>query len=186
MSLNLSSDERIIWQGKPAQGFRLSPQDVFAVPFAIFWLLMVLTIFGSILTGGATHVDPMAFIILPVFILVGIYLLIGRFIVDRLARRRTNYYLTNQRALIETGLFRSALISVSLLTLPEVRFRSGRRERGTIQFGSSSARFGMIPSSWPGARQFQPPTFEDIDDGQRVFQLAIAAQREAQMSRISD
>jgi hypothetical protein len=181
--MDLGPSERIIWQGQPAQGLRFSPQDVFAVPFAVFWLLMVLAIFGLILSGGPTQVDPFAYVILPIFIMVGIYMLIGRFIVDRAARRRINYYLTNQRALIETGLFRLALSSISLAALPEMKFRAGRKGRGTIQFGSPPALFGMIPSSWPGARQFLPPMFEDVEDGQRIFQLALSAQREAQARR---
>ena len=183
MPMDLGPSEWIIWQGQPAQGFRLSPQDAFAVPFAAFWLLTVLAIFGLILSGEATHVDPFAYVVLPIFLLVGFYMLVGRFIVDRAARRRTNYYLTNQRALIETGLFRLALSSVSLAALPEVRFRAARKGRGTIQFGSPPALFGMMPSSWPGARQFLPPTFEDVEDGQRVFQLALSAQREVQARR---
>ena len=183
MALDLGPGERVIWQGQPAQGFRFAAQDAFAVPFAAFWLLTVLVIFGLILSGGATDVAPVAYIILPVFISVGLYMLFGRFIVDRSARRRTKYYLTNQRALIEAGLIRATLSSVSLAALPEVKFRSGRRGRGTIQFGAAPGLFGMMPTSWPGARQYLPPMFENVEDGQRVFQLALSAQREAQARR---
>lgn len=182
MSLDLGFGERVIWQGQPAQGLRFAPQDMFAVPFAALWLLMVLLMFGLILTGGATDVDPVAYVILPIFLLFGLHMLLGRFIVDKAARRRTRYYLTNQRALIESGIFRPTQSSISLAALPEVKFRSGRKGRGTIQFGSVGL-LGMMPSSWPGARQLLPPTFEDVEDGQKVFQLAVTAQREAQTRR---
>jgi hypothetical protein len=181
--MDLGPDERIIWQGQPAQGFRLSPQDIFAVPFSAVWLLIVLVTFGAVLSGRAAHVDPLTYVILPLFLLVGIYMLVGRFVVDRAARRRTTYCLTNQRALIETRLFREAQSSVNLAALPEVRFRAGRKGRGTIQFGSPPAFFSMLPSSWPGARQFTLPTFENVEDGQRVFQLALSAQRDVQARR---
>lgn len=183
MALDLGPDERVIWQGRPAQGLRFTPQDVFAVPFSAFWLLIVLTVFGLILTGGAKRVDPIAYVILPAFIAVGLYMLVGRFVVDSAARRRTSYYLTNRRAVIEAGLFRATIRSVSLAALPEIKFRTGRKGRGTIQFGSPAGMFGLMPSSWPGARQYLPPTFEGVDDGQSVFQLALSAQRDAQAGR---
>lgn len=183
MQFDLGPGERVIWQGQPAQGFRFAPQDIFAVPFAAFWLLVILIIFGLIISGEATSVDPVVYIILPVFISVGLYMLAGRFIVDMIARRRTRYYLTNQRALIESGLFRPALSSVSLAAVSEIKFRGGRQGRGTLQYGAAQSIFEMMPSSWPGARQFLPPTFENVDEGQKVFQLALSAQREAQARR---
>jgi hypothetical protein len=183
MPLELAPTERMIWQGQPAQGFRLSLQDAFAIPFAALWLFIVLVIFGATLSGQATEVSPLTYVMLPIFVLVGLHMLVGRFLVDRAARRKTQYYLTTQRALIETGLFRRAQSSTSLAALPEIKFRAGRRGRGTIQFGAPPGIFGMMPSNWPGARQFFPPTFEDVEDAGRVFKLALDAQREAQVRR---
>ncbi len=101
---------------------------------------------------------------------------------DPAARRRTHYYLTNQRALIESGLFRPSRRSVSLAAVPEIRVRMGRKGRGSVQFGSPSV-FGMMPPSWPGASQFLPPAFDDIDDAERVYGLAVSAQRDMQTGR---
>jgi hypothetical protein len=182
MAIDLAPGERIIWQGQPKQGFRLSPQDVFAVPFAAFWLFIVSMIFLLAITGQAKDVDPVAYIIIPIFLLVGLYMLFGRFVVDRATRRRTYYFLTTERALIEGGLFRPSRRSVSLSAAPEIRFRGRTNGRGTVQFGSPSM-FGMMPPSWPGASQFLPPAFDDIDDAERVYSLALKAQREAQTQR---
>ena len=182
MTLETSLDERIIWQGQPTQGIRFGAQDIFAVPFAAFWVLMVLAIFLLGATGELREVDSLAYIILPIFLLFGLHMLIGRFLVDRAARRRTHYYLTNQRAIIESGLFLQSRRSVSLAALPEIHFRSGRKGRGTIQFGPSGM-FGMMPPSWPGASQFLPPAFNDIDGAESVYKRALAAQRDAQVRR---
>src|SRR4051794_35043330 len=114
MAIDIAPGERILWQGQPVQGIRFAPQDAFAVPFAAFWLLIVLAIFLVTLTGQATNVDPLTYVILPIFLLVGLYMLVGRFLVDRMARRRTHYYLTDKRALIESGLVRASRRSVSL------------------------------------------------------------------------
>ncbi|MCW0198625.1 hypothetical protein [Sphingopyxis sp.] len=178
MAIDLAPGERIIWHGQPKQGFRLAPQDAFAVPFAAFWLFMVSMIFLFAFTGEMKEVDPLAYVIMPVFMIAGLYMLFGRFLVDRAARRRIFYYLTTERAFIEAGLFRPNRRSVNLAATPEIRFQGRRNGRGTVQFGSPST-FGMIPPSWPGANQFLPPAFDDIEDAERVYNLALKAQREA-------
>lgn len=182
MAIEIAPGERIIWQGQPVQGVRLAPQDAFAIPIAAFWLFIVLAIFLLAITGEAENVDPLTYVILPVFLLIGLHMLAGRFLVDRAARQRTHYYLTNQRALIESGLFRPNRRSVSLAAVPEIRVRAGRKGRGTVQFGTPSL-FGMMPPSWPGASQFLPPAFDDIEDAERVYSLAVSAQREMQSGR---
>jgi hypothetical protein len=183
MAIQTAPGERVIWQGQPAQGIHFSPQDAFAVPFSLFWLFIVVAIFVVTLSGQATNVDPLTYVILPFFLLIGLYMAFGRFLFDRAARRKTRYYLTNQRALIESGLFRSSRRSVNLAAVPEIRFRSGRNGKGTVQFGTSAGPFGMMPSSWPGAAQFLPPSFDGIEGAERVYELALTAQREAQAGR---
>lgn len=182
MATDIALGERIIWQGQPVQGIRLAPQDAFAIPFAAFWLLIIVSIFVITITGAAENVDPLTYVILPIFLLIGLYMLAGRFVVDAAARRRTRYYLTDQRVLIESGLFRPSRRSVSLAAIPEIRIRAGRKGRGTVQFGSPSL-FGMMPPSWPGASQFLPPAFDDIEDAERIYGLALSAQRDIQTRR---
>ena len=178
MTIDFATKEHIIWQGQPKQGFRLAPQDAFAVPFAVFWLFAVLLILFLSFTGKMNDVDPIAYVMLPVFLIFGLYMLVGRFLVDRLARRRTFFYLTTERALIESGLWRPNRRSVYLSAAAEIQFRGGRNGRGTVQFGSPNM-FGSLPPSWPGANQFLPPAFNDIEDAERVYNLALKAQRAA-------
>lgn len=182
MTIDLAPGERIIWQGQPTQGFRLAPQDAFAVPFAAFWLFMVTMMFVLAFTGEMKEVDPLAYVIMPVFLMVGLYMLFGRFLVDRAARCRTHYYLTTQRAVIEGGLLRTNGRSVNLAAAPEIRFRGRRRGRGTVQFGLTGM-FGIMPPSWPGASQFLAPAFHAIEDAERIYNLALKTQREAQAQR---
>ncbi len=179
MTINLASGERIIWQGQPTQGFRLAPQDALAVPFAAFWLFIVLTICLLTFTGEMKDVPPMTYFMLPVFVIIGLYMLVGRFLVDRVTRRHVHYYLTTERAVIESGMFRPNRRSVSLAATPEIGFQGRRSGRGTVQFGSANM-FGVVPPSWPGGSQFLPPAFDDIDDAERVYGLALEAQRSLQ------
>lgn len=181
MTFRSGPGERILWQGQPAQGLRFTAYDIFAIPFALFWL--------AIPTGGLVAlllsdrpVDPVFLIVMPAFLLIGLYMLAGRFLVDLVTRKRTRYVLTNQRAIIEGGLFRSNHRSINLVAVPELRLRRGRAGRGTIQFGTSGA-FGFgIPPGWPGASQFLPPAFDGIEQAEQVYELALRAQQEGRAS----
>ena len=132
------------------------------------------------------HGDPAAFIIIPFFLLIGLYLGFGRFVVDAFARGRTTYTLTSRRALIDSGLFTKAERSINLAVLPEIGLRERRSGRGTVTFGANGGGpFAMMPRNWPGARQFLPPAFDGIDDVRRVYDLALKAQRDSQAKTAS-
>lgn len=170
--------ERILWQGQPVQGLRFAPVDIFAVPFTAVWLGIVVVAFSAAVQEPEARSNPMLFFMIPLFVGVGLHMLVGRFVVDIFARRRTRYFLTNQRAVIESGLFRSSVSSVSLATAPEIRLQGGRSGRGTVHFGSSGL-FGMMPPNWPGISQHLPPAFHDIEDAEQIYGRALTAQREA-------
>ncbi len=180
MAFSLATDERSIWQGAPAQGIHFSPQDIFAIPFSIFWLGMVSFMAVMVVSDKAQNVDPMTYFIFPIFLIVGLYMAVGRFFVDIAVRRNTAYVLTNRRAIVESGLFRKGMRSINLAATSEVNFRPGRNGRGTIEFGSSAGPFGMLPRSWPGAGRFLAPAFDGVEEGQHVYDLVLKAQRESQ------
>jgi len=77
--------------------------------FAIFWL-------ASALIGGA----PLPFALFGVpFVLMGLHMIFGRFIVDRRERAKTYYGLTDSRVIIVGGLFSRSVTSLALRTLSE-------------------------------------------------------------------
>lgn len=98
--------EIVLWKGKPKPGIWLEPADAFAIPFSIFWTLVVLGISSLAITGEATDVEPITYVILPVFLLFGLYFMIGRFFVTAKMRANTDYILTSERAIFISGLFK--------------------------------------------------------------------------------
>jgi hypothetical protein len=87
----LDSGERLLWAGSPKQGVIFRGADVFMIPFsvlwggfAIFWEFMVL----QIPSGNAGPAD----IIFPFFgvpfVLVGLYMIFGRFIYESKKREK--------------------------------------------------------------------------------------------------
>ena len=179
MDFQLLSGERIIWRGEPSQGIRFHAQDWFVIPFSLLWLGLVLTIFTST-PADAAGSDPAFGFILPFFIIIGLWMLCGRFLVDMLLRNGTEYALTNRRAIIEGGLVRRSTRSINLAAAPEIRLQESGNGRGTIEFGNSPGFPFMMYRGWPGASRFQAPAFELIDDAKSVYAMILDAQQHAQ------
>jgi hypothetical protein len=175
----LQSGERIVWTGRPSQGLRFSARDVLLVPFsllwggsAIFWETTALAINARIGAGGSeAAIFPLFGI--P-FVLVGLYMIVGRFLLDAWVRSRMTYALTDRRALILRRLLGERLITVTLANAAQLRLtRHGAR--GDIEF--EPARFPFFGNSWglwtpslDGAARFI-----GIDDAAEVFRLAQRA-----------
>jgi hypothetical protein len=77
-----------------------SSRDVIAIPFSLVWLTIAITIAAGSHFAGA----PPAFSAVGIlFVLIGIYLLAGRFITQWISKRRTVYGITGDRVLIQAG-----------------------------------------------------------------------------------
>ena len=184
----LEAGESLLWSGKPVQGVKLRSQDIFLIPvsllwggFAIFWEIMVLGVFFA---NGEGEPPPMAVrIIFPLFglpfVLVGLYMVFGRFIVDARQRARTFYGVTDDRIIIVSGLFSQKVKSLNLRTLSDLAMSQKRDGTGTITFGPThpfAAFFGT--SSWLGAGRYAPPRFDFIPNVAEVYRIIRNAQRE--------
>src|ERR1700704_3187139 len=85
----LLRDERIVWSGRPAQGLLLTGRDVFLIPFSLLW--GGFAIFWE--TMAVTQQKEAGFFSLwgiP-FVVVGLYLIVGRFLFDAWIRRGMSY-----------------------------------------------------------------------------------------------
>jgi hypothetical protein len=182
MTDDLAQDERVLWQGAPVSGLQFRPQDLFAVPLVLLWFIGVSWVLFRPPSGQEVNVDPSTYVICFMFMLIGLYLLVGRFYLDVLNRKKTQYMLTDKRAVISSGVFRRSVESISLVAASQIVYREGARGRATIEFGAASM-FGMLPRSWPGAARYLPPAFDLIEEGRRVYEMVLAAQREAQRAR---
>jgi hypothetical protein len=172
----LDRGERVLWSGQPRQGIVLRGADGFLIPFSLFWG-------GGVLFGAwaASHRGPaagFAAIWLIPFVLIGLYLVIGRFFVDAAQRRRTFYAVTNERILIVSGLRSRSIKSLSLRTLDQVDVSSRASGRGTILFGRNLYGSLALPG-WPGTKNAMPPMFEMIPDAAQVANLIRDVQRAA-------
>jgi len=165
----LFAGEKLLWSGQPWQGlFLLRASDLFLVPFSLAWGGIAISLTGSMLLGGIAF-PPFPFLLIPLlFPIIGVYFIIGRFLVDAWLRGATTYAVTNQRVLIErNGPFRSRK-SFDIDRLPALELS----ERGD---GSGTIRFGTPPwfsrgGSWSPAVD-PVPQFLRIDNVRNVYEL---------------
>jgi Bacterial PH domain len=149
----LSSGEKLLWSGQPAQGFRFRPADLFMIPFSLLWCGFAIFWEGSVIATKA----PFFFKLWGIpFVLVGLYVVAGRFIVDAKARARTFYGVTTDRIIIIGGAFSRQTKSLQLRTLSDISLT----ERAEAQLPSGRSLHshpgfppvGPVPVSTPRLR----------------------------------
>jgi hypothetical protein len=171
----LLGDERVLWSGRPAQGIRLTPADALLIPFSIVWCGFVAFWEATVIAVNA----PLLFKLWGVpFILVGLYLLAGRFFIDAWLRDHTRYAVTNRRILItRSGRF-AALVALDRDKLPMMEVQERRDGNGTITFGQAPPQLVIGPARRP--RTPTLPQFVAIDNVRHVFHLIQQRQHTAE------
>jgi hypothetical protein len=166
--------EKLLWSGKPQSGIRFRSSDAFLIPFSLMWGGFAIFWEVGVLSTGA----PVFFKLWGIpFVLVGLYIIFGRFIVDAKSRDKTAYAVTNQRIIIVSELFGRKIQSINLRTLTELTLNEKSDGSGTITLGSSSASSAWGNSSWPGAGQGQVPSLEMMDNVRHVYNSIQEAQQ---------
>jgi hypothetical protein len=172
----LSPNEHILWTGRPRQGIFLRTSDTFLIPFSILWAgFAVFWEFGVNASGA-----PLFFRLWGVpFVLVGVYLVIGRFFVDARARENTYYGITDERVIVVSGLRTRQVKSLQLRTLSDVSLSEQNDRRGTIMLGPLPAGYRSYAfAGWPGMSSRLPPSFEMIENARAVYEILTKAQRD--------
>ena len=140
--------ERILWTGRPPTGILFRKSDIFLIPFSLVWagfaVFWEYTVFNS-------DAPPMLMVFGGVFVMIGLFVVFGRFIYDMMIRRNTVYALTDQRIMILAGMFGRTLRALNLKSLPVVSLEIFGDGRGTIAFGTPMG-FGMMINNLASAR----------------------------------
>lgn len=168
LNSRLLSGERIVWSGAPGQGLLLTSADMMMIPFSLVWCGFTIVWETTAFSQGG----PAFFLLFgAAFVLVGVYLVVGRFVLDALVRRDMQYAVTNKRILISrAGLF-SKFTALSLDGLPEATLSERANGRGTIRFGrpvqfltgGTGSFVNWTPSLDP------TPQLLNIEDARTVF-----------------
>ena len=170
---NLSQGEKLIWTGKPRTGIVFRSSDIYMIPFSLLWGGFALFWETTVVASGALF-----FMLWGIpFVLVGLYMIIGRFFVDAKKRANTVYGITADRIIIKSGVFRRDIKSLNIRTLSDITLTQKADNSGTITLGPTDYRYSMMQGmEWPGVKQ--PPRLELIEDVKTVYDKIIELQRQ--------
>jgi len=150
--LTLKDGERIIWRGRPVQGFLFSRA---ALLWAALGVVLVLLGLGLMMQGemGA------AALALPL-LAFGLYLVVGQPLLDRKQRANVEYAITTNRALIASG---GRVMAWPILAKSRITLRKG----STDQVGFAVDRqLGVQQGS-----SLRRIAFRDLADGAEPYAL---------------
>ncbi|MGE5835079.1 MAG: hypothetical protein ACM4AI_11410 [Acidobacteriota bacterium] len=169
----LARNEKVLWSGQPRGGIRFRAADTLMIPFSLMWGGFAIFWEITVVKMGA----PAFFALWGVpFVLVGLYLIAGRFFVDAWQRSRTYYALTNDRAIIVSGLRGRKVKSLPLRTMSDITLTERANGSGSFALGRAPGPYGLRGGSgWAGISRYEPPTFEMIENERALHTLLIDA-----------
>lgn len=176
MVSELAHGEQVLWSGKPDNRRWLYAEDLVLVPFSLLWGGFAIFWEISVLTSGHQRGATQIFFSLwgVPFVLIGLYLILGRIFVRRWLRRRSLYVLTNERVLSFSYSWRGGL-GVRVIWLdsrPPLEKHIGRNGQGTLCVGQTAPGQRWLGSNtgWPGAAmKGSAIVLTDIPDAASVY-----------------
>jgi hypothetical protein len=185
-SSELSPGETIHWTGQPNTSVIFHKEDIGMIPFSLMWGgFTIFWLLGASGTGGFSHRAPdksfewFGWIWGSAFVLIGQYMIWGRFVHAYWKKQRTFYALTTKRALIIVNGLRDRTASSAYFETTPIIEKSVRRDGiGSICFG------GPVTGEWKMGRTRtpRPPTFDDVDSADSVYQTAARLRDQIQKS----
>jgi hypothetical protein len=182
----LEADERVAWSGRPARGAWFSGGDFHLIPFSLLWCGFVVffevSAIRSYRDGG-----PFFPVIWGVpFIAVGLYMLLGRFVVKAWWKRHTYYAATNKRVLSLTTRPRRVLQSLRLSQIPVINKSIRQDGIGTLTFGYAPLWYAANRNTGLGFSYDTYPagvfSFFDIPDAEEAYRLVNSLREGAEQA----
>lgn len=181
--VDLLPAERMLWEGRSLRHRLFRRPDALLVPFSILWCGFAVFWEASALLEGPNGEPAPIFIRLwgVPFVLVGLYLVFGRFVVRAIVTRRTRYVLTDRRLLVIGGLSGTRTTTAYLNALPPpVITEKPDDNSGSLAFGefpgiSDTFRTRNGLRAW-ASEPSATPVLWDIPEVRRVRDLVAAGQ----------
>ena len=186
----LISGESVLWAGQPNPNVIFHKEDVFLIPFSLLWGgFAIFWEAGVSGFGGFGHHSNDQWLFgmiwgIP-FVLVGQYLIWGRFIYAAWLKKRTHYAVTNRRVIVVRDGWRREVASAFIDTLPALIKEGGANGIGTLRFtqAESSWSTGRGWGNWSGMGVGSTPTFIDVDDAATVYRMVSELREKARSQR---
>ncbi len=172
MAGSLMPGEKIVWAAKPHAGIKFRKSDAFLIPFSLLWGGFAIFWVVTAYTMGA----PIMFVAFGVpFVLVGIYLIIGRFFADALKRGNTIYALTTDRVIVRSGIRNKTTTSFNLKNINSITYTENSEGIGSITLGPSENNDKPVAGKGISLTS-QPNVIEFVESVKYVYQQILSLQ----------
>jgi hypothetical protein len=122
------------------------------------------------------------------FVVIGQYMIWGRFLYGAWKKKRTHYAVTNRRVIVVQDGWKRQMASNYIDTLPTLIKEGGSIGIGTLRFAQSesmwSGRRGW--EAWDGMAVGTVPTFIDIEDVDSVYRLVSDLREKVRLAKTAD
>ena len=173
----LASVENLLWAGRPNPNVIFHSDDWYTIPFSLLWGGFAIFWESGVLGfwGHNTKPAPFFFALWGIpFVLIGQYMIWGRFVYEGWVKRRTYYGITNRRVVVVQEGSKRKTCSMYLDAIPSVERDGG--SVGTLWFGAKylvSTGRGQRNRNLSRFRVGNVPVFADIDDADYVYRLIL-------------
>jgi hypothetical protein len=197
IQLQLVSGESIVWMSKPNPSVVFHKQDLFLIPFSFLWGGFAIFWEGSV-AGFWNHGSRSGAWIFGMiwgipFVLIGQYLIWGRFIYDLWLKGRTYYAVTNRRVIVLQKGWSQKIVAAYLDSLPALTKEGSGSGPGTLSFAPDTSFFSGFAGGTSSSRRNNwgawnsmsiggTPIFRDIDNLDYVYHLLSDLREKARSS----
>ena len=171
---HLDINENLIWAGQPKKGIVFRSSDIFLIPFSLLWCGFAIFWLASVVSVEA----PLIFCLFGIpFVIIGLFFVFGRFIVDSKQRENTVYGLTEDRIIIKSGILNKSVKSLNIRTLSNIEFTEKNDGSGTISIGQKNPFM-----TWGNGMNWMPgikynPQLDLIPEVRKVYNHIIDLQK---------
>ena len=140
----MTSGESLLWSGQPQQRVIFHQQDWFAIPFSLLWggfaIFWEWGVTGHFDNAHGSHSAPGFFVLWGVpFVVMGQYLIWGRFLYAAWKKARTYYGITNKRVLVVNAGKSRRVTDAYFPNIDSVSLATRSDGIGTIEFAPEPA-----------------------------------------------
>lgn len=192
----LGGGESIAWMGQPNPRVVFHKQDLFLIPFSFFWGGFAIFWEGSVSGfwnhGSRNGAWTFGMIWDIPFVVIGQYLIWGRFLYDLWLKGRTYYAVTNRRVIVVQKGWSKKIVTAYLDSLPALTREGSDSGIGTLSFAPNASFSGFTgPSSgnrnnwgaWNSMSVGSTPVFRDIANLGYVYRLVSDLREKARSSK---
>jgi hypothetical protein len=188
LQTELSAGESLLWSGQPQRKVIFHRQDWFGISFSLMWggfaIFWEWGASGHFDNSGQSHSAPGFFVLWGIpFVLIGQYLIWGRFLYADWRKTRTYYGVTNKRVLVVSSGSSRKVTDAYFSNIDSVSFTTRYDGIGTIEFApepETQSSWGFNSSRRRGNQigiDLSRLAFFDIAEARSVY-LLIQSQRE--------